>query len=133
MWRCMTRRSRPGMQNIRTTGRRPSVADPSIQTAVRFREVLPIRRNMRQPRERPPRFSLTCTQQTRKTSAYLGEEAARAALAAGINYPSDIIAGLQLGRAVGAKVVAMAQNDGSQAVWTGSVPTGPGFWVGPRH
>jgi membrane-associated phospholipid phosphatase len=61
---------------------------------------------------------------------YLSEEAARAALTAGINYPSDMIAGLQLGRAVGAKVVAMAQNDGSQAVWTGSVPTGSGFWVG---
>jgi membrane-associated phospholipid phosphatase len=60
----------------------------------------------------------------------LGEEAARAALTAGINYPSDVIAGLQLGRAVGAKVVAMAQTDGSQTTWTGSVPAGPGFWVG---
>lgn len=61
---------------------------------------------------------------------YLGEEAARASLTAGINFPSDVIAGLQLGRAVGAKVVAMAQSDGSQAVWTGSVPAGAGFWVG---
>jgi hypothetical protein len=61
---------------------------------------------------------------------YLGEEAARAALTAGINYPSDITAGLELGRAVGARAVAMAQNDGSQAVWTGSVPAGAGFWVG---
>jgi hypothetical protein len=60
----------------------------------------------------------------------MGEEAARASLTAGINYPSDVIAGLQLGRAVGAKVIAMAQNDGSAAVWTGSVPTGPGNWVG---
>ena len=31
---------------------------------------------------------------------------------------------------MGAKVVAMAQNDGSQAVWTGSVPSGAGLWVG---
>jgi hypothetical protein len=61
---------------------------------------------------------------------YLGEEAARAALTAGINYPSDVIAGLQLGRAVGSRVVALAQNDGSQAAWTGTAPTGPGFWVG---
>ena len=60
----------------------------------------------------------------------LGEEAARAALTAGVNYPSDVVAGLQLGRAVGAQVVAMAQSDGSQAVWTGPVPTGPGLWVG---
>ena len=61
---------------------------------------------------------------------YLAEEAARAALTAGSNYPSDVSAGLELGRAVGAKVVAMAQNDGSQAVWTGSVPSGAGLWVG---
>jgi membrane-associated phospholipid phosphatase len=61
---------------------------------------------------------------------FLGEEAARAALTAGINYPNDVRVGLELGRAVAAKVVAMAQNDGSQAVWTGSVPAGPGFWVG---
>ena len=58
---------------------------------------------------------------------YLGEEAARAALTAGINYPSDVIAGLQLGRAVGSRVVALAQNDGSQAVWTGTAPDGPGI------
>ena len=43
-------------------------------------------------------------------------------LSAGINYPSDVSVGLELGRAVGPKVVAMAQNDGSQAVWTGFVP-----------
>ena len=61
---------------------------------------------------------------------YLGEEAARAALTAGINYPTDVTVGLQLGRAVGSRVVALAQNDGSQAAWTGTAPTGPGFWVG---
>ena len=68
-----------------------------------------------------------------QTFRYLGEEAARAALTAGINYPSDVTTGLQLGRAVGAKVVAMAQNDGSQAMWTGSAPTGLGFWVVPHR
>ena len=61
---------------------------------------------------------------------YLAEEAGRAALTAGINYPSDVTAGLQLGRTVGSRVVAVAQNDGSQSVWTGSVPSGPGLWVG---
>jgi hypothetical protein len=60
----------------------------------------------------------------------LEEEAYRAAMAAGINYPSDVTAGVDLGRKVGARVVAIAQNDGSQAVWSGSVPTGPGLWVG---
>ena len=62
--------------------------------------------------------------------ATLARRPARAALTAGINYPSDVTAGLQLGRAVAAKVIAIAQNDGSQAVWSGTVPTGAGMWVG---
>lgn len=60
----------------------------------------------------------------------LAEEAARAALTAGISFPSDVIAGLKLGRAVGSKAVALAQSDGSQAAWTGAVPSGPGLWIG---
>jgi hypothetical protein len=34
-----------------------------------------------------------------------------------------------LGRVIGARVVARAQNDGSDAVWQGSVPVRPGLWV----
>jgi PAP2 superfamily len=33
------------------------------------------------------------------------------------------------GRVIGRLLVARAQNDGSDAVWTGSPPEGPGFWV----
>jgi hypothetical protein len=33
------------------------------------------------------------------------------------------------GRLVGRRLVARAQNDGADAVWTGSPPVGPGFWV----
>ena len=33
------------------------------------------------------------------------------------------------GRAIGGLLVARADSDGSGAVWTGSVPVGPGFWV----
>ena len=58
------------------------------------------------------------------------EEAARASMAAGFNYPSDVTAGLQLGRAVAAKVIERADGDGSQAIWTGTVPAGPGLWNG---
>jgi membrane-associated phospholipid phosphatase len=39
-------------------------------------------------------------------------------------------AGEAIGRAVGAKVVASAQADRFDAVWTGTVPVGPGLWVG---
>jgi hypothetical protein len=41
-----------------------------------------------------------------------------------------VAAGLDLGRQVGAVVVEWARSDGSTATWTGSVPTGPGLWVG---
>jgi membrane-associated phospholipid phosphatase len=58
------------------------------------------------------------------------EEAGRSRLLAGTDYPSDVAAGLDLGRQVGAVVVEWARSDGSTATWTGSVPTGPGLWVG---
>lgn len=60
----------------------------------------------------------------------LAEEAGRAALYAGIAYPSDVDAGLVLGRKIGAAVVARAQADGSDAIWSGTVPQGPCMWVG---
>jgi hypothetical protein len=34
-----------------------------------------------------------------------------------------------LGRLVGQLLVARARSDGSDAVWTGSPPVGPGFWI----
>jgi hypothetical protein len=37
--------------------------------------------------------------------------------------------GLAVGRLVGARVVARARRDGSDAVWQGTVPVGPGLWV----
>lgn len=36
--------------------------------------------------------------------------------------------GEAIGRTVGAKVVELARTDGYDAVWTGTVPIGPGFW-----
>ncbi|MEZ4619090.1 MAG: phosphatase PAP2 family protein [Caldilineaceae bacterium] len=57
------------------------------------------------------------------------EEAAHAQLLAGTHYPSDVEAGLALGRAVAEKVIERAQNDGADAEWTGEVPTGPGDWI----
>jgi membrane-associated phospholipid phosphatase len=65
-----------------------------------------------------------------KTFAAMAEEAALSRLLAGANYRSDVEAGLALGRAVAAKAIARAQADGSDAKWTGTVPTGPGYWVG---
>jgi membrane-associated phospholipid phosphatase len=56
------------------------------------------------------------------------EEAALSRLQAGVQYRSDITAGLQLGRAVAAKVIDWARADGSDKPWTGTVPTGPCRW-----
>ncbi len=56
------------------------------------------------------------------------EEAAHAFVKAGIHYPSDAEAGLELGRQVGAQVVERAKTDGSDAVWQGERPTGYGIY-----
>src|SRR5262249_10821301 len=60
----------------------------------------------------------------------LAEEAGRSRLYAGLSYPSDYFAGLDLGRKVAAAVIAKARADGSDAVFTGAIPTGRCMWVG---
>lgn len=60
----------------------------------------------------------------------LAQQAGQSRLLAGVQYPSDVSAGLELGRAVAAKVIARAKADGSDAKWTGTIPKGPGYWNG---
>ena len=60
----------------------------------------------------------------------MAEEQGLSRVRAGLQFPSDNTAGLALGRAVGAAVVAKAKLDGSDAVWTGTVPPGPCNWTG---
>ena len=55
-------------------------------------------------------------------------EAGESRLWAGVNFRSDITAGEALGREVAQKIIAYAQTDGSDAVWTGSLPAGDGLW-----
>jgi membrane-associated phospholipid phosphatase len=57
-------------------------------------------------------------------------EAGQTMLIAGLNYPSDVQAGYELGAAVAARVIEHAKTDGSSAQWSGSVPAGPGLWSG---
>ena len=47
---------------------------------------------------------------------------------AGVQYPSDHDAGADLGKKIAEQVIAKAKTDGSDAVWMGSVPTGPCSW-----
>jgi hypothetical protein len=49
---------------------------------------------------------------------------------AGLHYPSDIKAGLELGQAVGALVVEWAKKDGSDRVGAVDIPPGPCRWTG---
>ena len=66
------------------------------------------------------------------TFASLAEEASRSRLLAGTDYPSDVTAGLELGRQVAGLVIERVKSDGSDVQWTGSVPTEPGKWTGEK-
>ena len=61
-------------------------------------------------------------------AAEAAEEAAHSRVQAGAVFPSDARAGLDLGRAVAARVIEHAKVDGVK--WKGTVPVGPGLWKG---
>jgi membrane-associated phospholipid phosphatase len=58
------------------------------------------------------------------------EECGHSRLLAGVQFRSDVVDGLRLGREVAAHVIERAKKDGSDSKWTGSVPTAPGLWKG---
>jgi len=60
----------------------------------------------------------------------MAKQAGWSRVLAGLQYPSDYYAGLELGRKVAEQVIAKAKADGSDAVWTGTVPTGACKWIG---
>jgi membrane-associated phospholipid phosphatase len=61
----------------------------------------------------------------------LAEQAADSRVAAGVNFRSDVDAGLNLGRQVADAVIARAETDGSNNHALGEVPGGPGVWGPP--
>jgi len=56
------------------------------------------------------------------------EAAAESRVQAGVNYRSDVDAGLALGRAVADAVIARARADGSDRHFEGQIPTGTDHW-----
>lgn len=109
---------------------RPSAADPTIRARV------PVPSNPSYPSD----YAATAAAAA-AVLAYLvpgeaahfqslAEEAGRSRLYAGVEYPSDYFAGLELGRRVAEQVIAKARADGSDAVWAGSVPEGSCMWTG---
>src|SRR5579883_1916986 len=62
------------------------------------------------------------------TFTNMATQAASSRVAAGVAFPSDASAGLDLGRSVAQAVIALAKMDGSDQQFTGSYPPAPGVW-----
>lgn len=111
---------------------RPSEFDPSLKTAI--------------PNPASPAYPSEHAVTAGAASAMLGylfpdqaqrfndlaDEAANAFVQAGVQYPSDAQAGLELGRKVAELAIARAKADGSDAKWIGAVPTEAGKWTGEK-
>jgi hypothetical protein len=110
--------------------RRPSETDSTLTTA------LPNSRSPSYPSEHAAAAGAAAAVLTyvmaddAQLFAAKADEAARSRLLAGTEFPSDVKAGLELGRKVGERVIARARADGFDVPWTGTVPTEPGKWTG---
>jgi hypothetical protein len=61
----------------------------------------------------------------------MADEASTSRVQAGVQYPSDVAAGLDIGRAVAALAIDAAKADNyDTATWDGVIPEGPGLWKG---
>lgn len=60
----------------------------------------------------------------------MAQEAVNSRLLAGVEYPSDVEAGLALGQQVAQLVIERGMADGSAAQWDGVMPTEAGRWTG---
>ncbi len=60
------------------------------------------------------------------------QAAADSRVQAGAHYPSDVAAGLALGRQVAQQVIARVQADDALPSWDGVIPSGPGHWTGEK-
>ena len=88
------------------------------------------RRTMPQPLQQRPRCSAICFRRAPRTSRPRPRRRCRCACWPAPNFRSDIAAGRQIGRRVAALAIARGKSDGSDAVWRGSIPEGPGAWKG---
>ena len=61
----------------------------------------------------------------------MADEASASRVQAGVQYPSDMAAGLEIGRAVAELAINSAKSDNyDTATWDGVIPEGPGLWKG---
>ena len=61
----------------------------------------------------------------------LAKEAAQSRIYAGVQFPSDVADGWQLGEQVAALVIEQAKKDGSDVEWKGTMHNDPKLWKGP--
>jgi membrane-associated phospholipid phosphatase len=109
---------------------RPSDFDPSLTT------VIP---NPSSP-SYPSEYAVTAGAASTILSWLFPEDAQRfqeqaqaainSRLLAGVEYPTDVEAGFELGQQVAQLVIERGNADGSNAEWTGSIPTEAGHWTG---
>jgi membrane-associated phospholipid phosphatase len=109
---------------------RPTVFDPALRT----RLVTP------QSPSYPSEYSAAAAAAATVLSFFLpeeanafqseAEEAGKSQLYAGLAFPSDLSAGMELGRKVAGEVIAVAAKDGSNVPWAGTVPAGKCLWLG---
>jgi hypothetical protein len=64
--------------------------------------------------------------------AEMANQAAQSRMLAGVAFPSDVYAGIDLGNQVGQAVIAYAKTDGSNQLFTGTLTPGPGIWGSPN-
>lgn len=110
---------------------RPAVADPSLTTAI------PTPASPSYPCEHAVTAGAAATvlgylfPDDAETMVGRARDAADSRAAAGVAYPSDTAAGLDLGRKVGDRVVAYAKADGSDRPFDpATMPSGRGLWAG---
>jgi membrane-associated phospholipid phosphatase len=60
----------------------------------------------------------------------MGQQLCASRIVSGVQYPSDVKQGFELGVAIAKKILERARLDGSDIRWTGSVPDGKGLWNG---
>lgn len=60
----------------------------------------------------------------------MARAAGQSRIDAGVQYPSDVEAGWQLGEQVAKQVIEKAKNDGSATVWQGEINKDPKKWTG---
>jgi membrane-associated phospholipid phosphatase len=62
----------------------------------------------------------------------MANQAAESRVLAGVAFPSDAISGMDLGTQVGQAAILYAKADGSNQVFSGAFPGGPGVWGSPK-